>query len=545
MVGINQRFIGGESGRRSFLGGARNRPRGVGYAVTAAVFVVGVLWFGLAGLVVSFITLVVVWAVTIPTGRGGSVFSRKITSHRAKRRARRGMNVNHPVSRRPDALADPVRGRRARRQRWREWNAYRDWPDGLVGLQWLQDEPGVPGIAWHTPVGEDPYLSVVVPLGGQIRGMVPDESVNQASEAFGRGLLAAHGATDSRIRRVQLLTRVLPPDTAAQETWANNHLDTAFLAEHMDVAISYRNVLAKASATGYLQRHYAVGRWVTDGGFGRAAERRGPGAEGWKALMASEISAFCRRLEAAGLRPGTPLTARQTAAIFRHLQLPSWPIDQAGDIDDPMGVFCSEYEQYDHTIVEDQGPTGQVEKWWHRTARVPITGVETGPRTPLWLLPLLTGVSTDVIRSVSFEFETVPARSARKEAREDLTSDLADIAKAQKDGALLGDDLRVAKRAVSSRVNDLEPGSGHHGGSWCLHVTISAPSRGALVEATERIEEAGEACGITDLEWLDGWGQAAHAATFPVARGLRPYKAGMGQAVLDLLGGHGKKEALR
>jgi len=513
--------------------------------VVAGIFVVGVLWFGLPGLVVAVVALVVVWAATIPTGRGASVFSRRLTTRRARRRARRGMDVFVPVADRPAGLGERVRGRAARRARWREWNTYRDWPDGLVGMQWLQDEPGLPGLAWHTPVGEDAYVSVVVPIAGQIRGMVPDQAVNAFSEAFGRHLLAAHGSTDSRIRRVQLLTRVLPPDTAAQETWANDHLDMEFLAGHRDAAVSYREVLARASAQGYQQRHYAVGRWVTDGPFGRAAARRGPGVVGWKVLMRSEVAAFRRRLEAAGLHPGEALTARQTAAVLRHQQMPSWPIDQAGDIDDPLGVFCAEQEQWDHTIVEDTGPAGEVERWWHRTARVPVQGVETGPRTPLWLLPLLTGVATDVIRTVSFEFETVPARAARKDAREDLTSDLADIAKAQKDGALLGDDLKVAKRAVSARVNDLEPGSGHHGGRWCLHVTITAASRQDLVEATERIEEAGEACGITDLEWLDGWGQAAHAATFPVARGLEPYKPGVGQTALNLLAGRGKKEALR
>lgn len=542
--GVRERFIGGESSRRSIFGGHRNRERMIGLSVIALGGSVLTITFQLWGFIATAIAAAVVYVGTARTSvKAGSVFSRRLVSRRQGRRGTRGMDVFIPVSRRPAQLQERVRtGSRADRQRaQKEWNAYRDWPDGLVGLQWLRSDRDTPGIAWHNPVGEQSYFTVVFPLGGQVRGMESDMKLNALMEKFGRQVLAVNGSSESRQRTVQILTRILPADSAEHEKWLVAHLDRAMPAALMR---SYHDLVQRMAGQ-YTQRHYAVGRWPADAGFSRSAARRAPGRQGWVALLDAEIDAMRRRLVDAELRPGRALSARGVAAVFRHMQMPSWPIDQAGDITDPMDCFLEEHEAWDHTVVCDRGPDGRTQEWFHRTARVPIDGVETGPRTALWMLPLLTGMSRKVIRTVSIEFETIPAPVARSNARQDLTSDLADLVKQEREGALIGDDLKVAKRSVQARVKDLEPGSGAHGGSWCMHISISAPTRRALVEATELIEEAAGECSISDLAWLDGWGQAAHATTFPVARALKANTLSSGQALLQTLGGTGRTDALR
>lgn len=539
-----ERFIGGETSRRSLFGGHRNRERAIALAILAPVGCVLTITFQVWGFIVSAIAAFVVFVATArASAKAGSAFSRKVTTRRHDRRLARGMGVFIPVSRRPIDLDERLaKGSRSERKRARlEWNAYRDWPDGLVGLQWLRDEQNTPGIAWHNPTGEQSYFSVVFPLSGQVRGLESDMKLNSLMDKFGRHVLAAAGSGEARQRTIQIITRILPADSAEHEKWLVRHLDRDMPHQMM---ASYQDLIARMAGQ-YTQRHYAVGRWPADAAFNRSASRRGNGRAGWLALMDDEIAAMRRRLVDAELRPGTALSARGVAAVFRHMQMPSWPIDQAGDIADPMDCFLQEHEAWDHTVVSDQGPDGSTQEWFHRTARVPIEAVETGKRTALWMLPLLTNMSRKVIRTVSIEFETVPAPVARSNARQDLTSDLADLKKQEKEGALIGDDLVVAKRSVQARVADLAPGSGSHGGLWCMHITISAPSRAALVGAVELIQEAAGECSISELAWLDGWGQAAHATTFPVARALKPNKLSSGQALLGRLSGTGHKDALR
>ena len=65
--------------------------------------------------------------------------------------------------------------------------------------------------------------------------------------------------------------------------------------------------------------------------------------------------------------------------------------------------------------------------WHHRTAHVPIENVETGPRTALWLAPLLSRMPGQVVRTLSLQIEGIPAGLARGGARSDLAADIAEI----------------------------------------------------------------------------------------------------------------------
>ena len=552
---IEERFLGGESDRRSIFGGSRNRERMIGLGVVAVVGILLTLLFQAWGfLATAALAMAVYLGTHKSSNRAGSIWQRRLKRRAWVAKDKRGMHTFIPVSRRPADLEERIAAapKKERAELVRDFNAYRDWPDGLTGLQWLRDEPGVAGIAWHHPTGEAPYLTVVVPVLGQVRGLESDLSLNNFLARY-EAFLSAGGNREAKQRMTQTLTRIVPADSAAHEAWVADNLDYDVISDDSDPDVaaafralqySYKDAITRM-ASAYTQRHYVVGRWDIDVKFRIAAGRRGDGAHGWLALMDAEINGLCRRLDAAGMRPQSPLTARQVAAIFRHMQMPSWPIDQAGDIADPMDCFLAEESSWDHTVVQDFGPSGEVEHWWHRTAVIPSETLETGPRTATWLLPLLTGMEEQIIHTVSVHHETVPAAFARAAAREDLTSDLADLSKQENEGKLVGDELAVQRHRAESRVRDLQGGSGYHGGRWVMHVQISAPTRAELVEAVELIQEAAADCGITDLDWLDGWGQAAHAPCFPVARGLKPYQLTSGQKVLESLGGKGRADALR
>lgn len=534
------RFIGGESVGRSLFGGRRNKARNIGLSVVAVGGALLTILFQLPGLLVSAAAGAAVYGATVTT-HTGTWWQRHQAKRRWKEREQRGMRTFRPVHRRPPGLAEAVvtGKRKDRAAALLEFNTYRDWPDGAQGMQWLAWAPGRPGIAWHLPTGEDPYLSVVFPLGGQIRGLESDAVVNGGAVAYG-ALLASLGSSGSRMTRTQLITRALPVDSANHEAWLEDMYDPDAPAELVE---SYQQVVAQMSATGLMQRHYAVIRWPVTDTFTASASRLGPGQAGWLALMGREVPAARRRLAAAKLDPGPALSAAKVAAVLRHLQLPSWPIDQASDVDVHDPWLCS-HDEWSYTVTEDEGPDGQLETWMHRTAVVPIEAVETGARPPTWLLPLQAQMPQQVVRTISVQVEAIPASQARAEARSDVTSDLADLEAQARKGVLAGEDLKVAIRAAKSRLADLEPGSGQHGAGWAAHITISARTRTELADASEQVIEAAGHCGITDLTWYDTQHEAGQACTWPIGRGMSPVKASAATRVRGRLAGKGNKEDL-
>lgn len=538
---ILERHIGGESQGRSFFGGKRNKPRSVGLGT---VFLLGcgatMVWQG-PGLLVTLLAAALVWVATLNT-HFGSPWKRIEDKRRWKRAVKAGLDTFVPVERRPVELEERWANatRREQGQLKREWMRYRDWPDGAEGMNWLQAEPRKPGIIWHTPRGQQPYLSVCFPVGGQIEGLEADSAINAAAQRFGR-MLAGWSSATALVSGVQMLTHVLPVDSARHEQWVNANLD---LTSPVVLRNSYKEVVRATGRGALMQRHFVVVRWPVTGAFRLAAERRGPGEEGWRLLMAKEIDAARRRLHNARLQPGEALSAARTSAVLRHLQMPSWPIDQAGDAPVRWPWLASQ-STWSYVEVRDHGPEGQVESWFHRTLRIPIDQIATAPRSPLWLLPFLTRLSDDVIRTISIEMELVPAKSARASARSDLASDLADLSSQQQKGALTNEDLEVAKEAANARRNDLRPGGGAAGVGFAMYVSVAARSESELADACTVVEE----CLTTDLdietiEWLDPDQSSAAATCWPLARGMRPVEQSSSDKIMAFVAGRGRKESL-
>jgi len=557
------RYLGGESGHRGFFGGTTSKTR----VVLLGVFIVGgmvgmMLGAGLPALIIAVVGVGVTMLATARTHRG-TVLERRRKRARWRARLRLGTDAFVPYEVGAwDQLQEAItRGTPdEKRAAASHAAAMRANPDGADGMGWLQFGPNVPGIAWHAPVGEPPYLSVAFSVSGQLRGMETAAALTRAATGWGQ-FLARRAAPSSLIGDVQTLTRVLPPDSARQQLWVKTRLDTvqpewtnvqreSFEAQKL----SYDEVIRRSSADAMVQRHYVVVSWPLDQQFTDAAGKFGPGRDAWRALMATQIRATERGLDDARMGDVRALTAKQTTALIRHQQNPHLPIDLTRTVD-PLAAGIASHDEFSAHVVDGVDPTTLITTvdglaspavtWWHRTAAIHGENLAVAGRSPLWCLDLLIGRELTFIRSVSFHLHLVPAGQAKSKARADLVRDQAGVLADQQKGRLISDDSTTRMSAAQRRTSDLAAGSHHHGVEWIGFVTISAPTREDLGQASRQLEEAcATGLGIERLDWQDSFQSAASGTTWPIGRGLRPSGATLATRAINRLAGRSEKEAI-
>jgi len=537
------RHLGGEAGHRSFFGGAHSRVRLIllGLCITAGLVLTPLLgWVGVAA---PAAVAAVVLLLTAQTHRGSILERRR---RRARWRDRRRTGTDRFVPFDDDEwnrLHDALRAAR-RKQRppiASAIAAMRGNPDGADGMGWLQHQPGLPGVAWHHPVGERPYLSVAFAVSGQLRGVESTAVLTRAATSWG-AFLAGRAGTASLVGSVQTLTRVLPPETARQQHWVSLALDPDASVEEQR---SYAEVIQATSADAMVQRHYIVVTWPLTAAFVDTAGKYGAGRDGWRALMAAEIDAVQHGLADAHLGQVTALTARQVAALMLHQQDPHRLIDAVRHVDPLVTGVESRDEFSAHVVTTTDAATGLAGEWWHRTAAIRADAMAVAPRTQLWLLDLLIGRELTFIRTVSFHIHLVPAIEAKAAARRDVVRDLSDQAADQARGRLGNEDSTVAVTAAQRRRADLASGSHHHGVEWIAYVTVTAPSRdGLAVTCRQLADVCSSELGIDRLEWQDSYQSAASGTTWPIGRGLAPARSSLASRLYGGLAGRSEQEAL-
>lgn len=531
-------ILGGETKSRGLLSGRKSRATVVAWIVAAIVSGVLVLLLQVVGLLIVAPLAAAVFFLTLDSGTGSTPWRRMTDRRRMKWRRKNGFDDFVPVDFRPPSLTPE--------EDQREWNRYRDFPDGADGLYWLQKGPGVPAVAYHAPVAETPYVSVAFSVDGPIRGLHGDGYVAQAQAAFGN-LMAGWGASQKLVTGIQTLTRVLPTDSAYHEAWLADQLDPA---APEDLQADYGALLDDLAANGYVQRHYAVIRWDVDARFLAAATRRGAGLAGYLAIVNAQIPRVKARLVEAMFHRVRPLTGPQLAAVLRHLQHPGWPIDRASDVTVDT-CWVPSHDEWSVTEVTaaapdplDPGRLLAASSWVHRTAQVPVEAIESRELDGLWMTPLLMGLEEQVVRTVSIHIQLVPAREAKVGARRDATSDQAELLSDQRKGRLVDDSTELALSAANRRWSDLRDGSGHHGVQWAGFLTISTPTAQEMEIACATIEEAADTAGIARLDWLDTRQSAAHATTWPLARGLLAPRRSTADKALARIGSGTNKESI-
>lgn len=544
------RYLGGESGHRSFFGGQHSRTRvlSIGLFILSGMVLTPLI--GWPGLLIGAAGVGLTLVLTAGTHRG-SIVERHTQQRRWKSRVRDGLDAFEPYSAAAwgaaeQAVRNARRLRRGKRRQaiWsstRELTALRANPDGADGMGWLQCDRGAPGIAWHAPTGEGPYLSVTFTVTGQLRGIESTSVMSRAAEGWG-SFLASRAGPAALPSRVQTMTRVLPADTAMQEFWVAGSLD---VEAPVDAIASYEEVLRLTGQDAMVQRHFVTVCWPVTTAFADAAAKHAPDRDGWRLLMAQEIDSTVRGLEDARMGAVEVLSARQTAAVILHQQNPSRPIDFVADVD-PANVGVASHDEFSAHVVSSADPiTGETVEWWHRTAAIRAGRLATAPRTQLWLLDLLIGRDVSAIRSVSFHIGLIPAGEAKVAARQDLVRDAAESLSRQEAGRFDSDDTDVAMSSAHRRRQDLVAGSHHHGSEWIGYVTISTRSRQQLAVATRELEEVcSSSLGIEALEWQDSYQSAASGTTWPIGRGLATANPSFSARMYSRLAGRTDKEAL-
>ena len=559
------RYLGGESGHRSFFGGTSSKGRTTGLAIFVVGGVVGMAFTGsLWVLLVAAVGAGITMLVTARTHRG-TIVQRRAKRSRWRSRQRLGTDVYTPYNdeewgRLQEIVATGAKKDKAAAAQL--LTQMRANPDGADGMGWLQYASNVPGIAWHAPVGQQPYLSVAFSVSGQLRGMETAQALVRASAGWGR-FLARRAAPSSLISDIQPMTRVLPPDSARQQLWVTDRLETEdpgqpwtdAQRESFDAQTrSYDQVIRRASADAMVQRHYVVVSWPLNQQFTDAAAKFGKGRDAWRALMADQITATVRGLTDAREGDVTPLTAKQTAALILHQQNPHMPIDLTRHVDASQFGLPS-HDEFSAHIVESIDPTfarpgepadnAPAVTWWHRTAAIHGEHLAVAGRSPLWCLDLLIGRELTFVRTVAFHLHLVPAGQAKAAARADVVRDMAGVVADQQKGRLVSDDSTTRMSAAQRRAADLAAGSHHHGVSWVGYITISAMTRDGLAQASRQLEEAcSTGLGIDYLDWQDSFQSAASGATWPIGRGLRANAASLATRFIGRLAGRSEKEAI-
>ena len=544
------RYLGGETGHRSFFGGTHSRTRVAMLALFIAAGIVLTPLVGWPGLAVGALGCAITLVVTAKTHRG-SVVERRRKSRRWRTRKKAGTLEFTPYSDEAweQARAD-LKAARARRRRGRKAQvaasrqrlaSLRVQPDGADGMGWLQHGRGQPGIAWHAPAGEDDYLSVAFSVTGQLHGIESTAVMTRAAEGWGH-FLAGRSPHSSLVGNVQTLTRVLPADSAMQQFWVLNSLDPEAPA---DAVASYEEVLRLTGEDAMVQRHFITVSWPITAAFTDAASKFGEGRDGWRALMKQEIDATVRGLTDAHLGRVEALTARQTAAIMLHQQDPSRPIDEVADVDPRVFGVASRDEFSAHVVSGSDPVSGEATEWWHRTAAITADALVTAPRTQLWVLDLLIGNDLSFIRSVSFHIHLIPAAEAKIAARQDVVRDAAETLSRREAGKISADDTEAAMTAANRRRIDLVSGSHHHGAAWVGYVTISVRDRDELARACRQLEDTcSTSLGIERLDWLDSYQAAASGTTWPIGRGIGRSRTAFSSRLYSRLAGKSEKGAI-
>lgn len=538
------RYLGGEAGHRSFFGGTHSRGR---VTFIVVFFVAGLVLtpiIGWPGIAIGAAGVGVTFAVTARTHRG-SILDRRTKRRRWTARVAAGTDVFAPYIEEEwrDAQVGfaAARGRDAKWAAARRVGSIRALPDGADGMGWLQHRRGVPGIAWHAPLGEQPYLSVVFSVSGQLRGIEAASVMQRAAEGWGM-FLATRATPGSLVGNVQTLTRVLPADTALQEFWVAGSLDPHAPAEAIG---SYEDVLRLTGDGAMVQRHYMVVSWPLTADFRTTASKHGAGRDGWRRLMAAEIDATTRGLEEARMGRVEVLTARQATAVMLHQQNPSRPIDYVADVDPAQLGLASHDEFSAHAVTDIDPATGAPVEWWHRTARISAENLAVAPREQLWVLDLLLGRELDAIRSISFHLHLIPALEARAAAKRDLVRDVAEVISKREQGQVDYDETTTSLSAARRRSRDLTAGSHHHGVSWVGYVTITARTREELTEVSRRLEDTcSTGLGIERLDWMDSYQAAASGTTWPIGRGITAEAPTLAGRLYQRLAGSSEKEAI-
>lgn len=500
-------ILGGESGNRGIFGGKRSKGENrMRYAAIGAAVLAWFVLGGITGIVAGAAIYCIVHLLTYQLGAGRSIVTMFAGGFRWWWRShRRLVEFVPPHARKPE----PVDTKRKQRRPVPD----RSVPDGVGAIRLMNYTPAGGGrlaVLQHINPGQEPYLSAVLEVQGQPSGLSEEDDVVASAERFGR-LLSACGGPTSLIDGIQLVTRVVPVDSAVHEWYILNNRSMTAPRQLFE---SYAELLGQARQTVEQHRNYLVAKIPLSASFGEMVKAAGgdPGNDQSRCrLVCEEMNRLALLASSASLHPIRLLGPQRLGALLRSLQDPDYFID---DIEHIGVDTCWQSTKATRRGVLTNG------KWLTRVARVAPEAVGLDPVHMRWLSPMLIGVQPAVIRTLSMLIQLEPARKARAQARRDVAEDRGKVLAAVQDGRITDLSEQAQATASQQRLLDLRAGTGHTGARWGMYVSITTNEQAARRASDLIVDKAGDS-GLTGLSWLDGAHDLAQPFTWPLWRGLR------------------------
>lgn len=506
--------LGGELSGRSILGGNRNKVEWwgmlTGLVLTAACALATIQWAWTIILwALVFGAVFVVWSPRPSTGHASVMgwvgIRRRWTHHR-----RSGV-LDYPGAVAVQEADDGQPHLPISMGRMRGFEVEL-WPG--------REDPGRVHVLRHRQQDETVYTAVFE-FRAQRAGVMTQMDGLRNHTGWGE-LEATLARQGSLVRDVQQVARVVPFDPADHVSWLIDELPDG---PPQVLVQSYADLVDDRIATHEQNRTWLVVGIPAAGAFNSAAQRVSL-PEGAEELTAAEkfelresavLAGELRRVVSRGRSVGMsfrPLSERREAAVFRSLQDPDVPLDKL-DGADKYSMWLPWIGSDSRRYLRIQGSERD---WYTRTAIVPRDGFASGPIPVDSLVPLLTGVNPPVIRTVTTHASLIPASAARAEAKSDVTTDRGTVS--GNAAKVSGGEAEAQMSASQQRLDDLRPGSGIHGASWALAVTIQAASLDELEQATNQIEEAAADSNITSIVWQDSRHHLSLPMTLPLSMGV-------------------------
>jgi hypothetical protein len=234
-----------------------------------------------------------------------------------------------------------------------------------------------------------------------------------------------------------------------------------------------------------------------------------------KALL-DELQTLTTRLEAAGLSVDLPLSATETAEVFRARLDPFGAMrtragrrslaQLAGCVSGSNAGPVSLHAEWEFVRVDRAVHAAYVVAEWPRL-EVP----------PNWMEPLL--LHAGGVRTVVVHYEPVPPSRSQRHVDRETVKLTADEEQRARSGFRIGARHRRAQAEVLEREAELVAGYAEF--EFCGFVIVTAPDAELLDPSCAEYEQAAAQSGL-EVRRLDGRHDLALACALPIGRGVAP-----------------------
>jgi hypothetical protein len=385
-------------------------------------------------------------------------------------------------------------------------------PPFLAGLSILD----IGAIAWasgpsHVGIIHDQRqrtFSATIPVEGHEFSLVERAEQERTISLWG-DVLAGFCIERGPVSRVRVTEWAAPTGLSGHESYLSGHARTD---RNPDARHSYESLLSQAGplAVG----HQVLVTVTVDLRKVRATKARAKPDDAAVEALVEEVRLLAARLDAAGLRPGPPLSPTKIADALRRRTDPtaiSRLSTRAASLAEAAGLVTPQNAA--PLVTSAEWSWVRADGSLHRTywiAEWPRLDV-----APNWLEPVL--LHAGGIRTFSIHYEPVPPSRSQRRIDRDSTRLAADEEQRARHGFRIGARHRRAQEAVLEREAELV--SGYVELEYAGFVTVTASDEESLSRSCAEYEQVAAQAGL-ELRALDGRHDLGLVCCLPLGRGL-------------------------